>query len=60
MNEIVFEPLPEMQDERIDKCISSYLENLSRSYIQKMIKEGMSLSMTRLSSQTTESRWTTA
>lgn len=39
MNEIVFEPLPEMQDERIDKCISSYLENLSRSYIQKMIKE---------------------
>ena len=40
MNEIVFEPLPEMQDERIDKCISSYLENLSRSYIQKMIKEG--------------------
>ncbi len=40
MNEIVFEILPEMQDERIDKCISSYLVALSRSYIQKIIKEG--------------------
>ena len=28
MNEIVFEILPEMQEERIDKCISSYLEDL--------------------------------
>ena len=34
MNEIVFGILPEMQDERIDKCISSYQENLSRNYIQ--------------------------
>lgn len=40
MNEIVFGILPEMQDERIDKCISSYQENLSRNYIQKMIKDG--------------------
>ncbi len=40
MNEIVFDILPEMEDERIDKCISNYMENLSRSYIQKIIKEG--------------------
>lgn len=40
MNEVVFEILPEMAEERIDKCISSYMEDLSRSYIQKVIKEG--------------------
>ena len=40
MNEVVFEILPEMTEERIDKCISSYMEDLSRSYIQKVIKEG--------------------
>lgn len=40
MNEIVFDASPEMEDERIDKCISNYLESLSRSYIQKIIKEG--------------------
>ncbi|MDE5697067.1 MAG: RluA family pseudouridine synthase [Lachnospiraceae bacterium] len=40
MNEVVFDILPEMEDERIDKCISSYLEELSRSYIQKVIKDG--------------------
>ncbi len=40
MNEIVFEILPEMEDERLDKCISGYMENLSRSYIQKIIKDG--------------------
>lgn len=39
MNEIVFEIVPEMEDERIDKCISSYMADLSRSYIQKIIKE---------------------
>lgn len=39
MNEIVFEIAPEMEDERIDKCIGSYMADLSRSYIQKMIKE---------------------
>ena len=32
--------LPILEDERIDKCISNYMENLSRSYIQKIIKEG--------------------
>jgi len=40
MNEVVFEVLPEMEDERVDKCISSYMEDLSRNYIQKMIKDG--------------------
>lgn len=40
MNEVVFEVSPEMEGERIDKCISSYLVSLSRSYIQKIIKEG--------------------
>lgn len=40
MNEVVFDISPEMEEERIDKCISSYMENLSRSYIQKIIKDG--------------------
>lgn len=40
MNKVVFEILPEMENERIDKCISCYLTDLSRSYIQKIIKEG--------------------
>ena len=40
MNEIVVEITPEMEGERIDKCISNYLESLSRSYIQKIIKDG--------------------
>ena len=40
MNEIVMEITPEMEGERIDKCISNYLESLSRSYIQKIIKDG--------------------
>lgn len=40
VNEIVFEVSPEMEGERIDKCISCYIDSLSRSYIQKLIKEG--------------------
>lgn len=40
MNEIVFEIIPEMEDERIDKCISAFIDSLSRSYIQKIIKDG--------------------
>lgn len=40
MNEIVMEITPELEGERIDKCISNYLESLSRSYIQKIIKDG--------------------
>ena len=39
-NEVVFEAVLEMEGERIDKCISSYLGSLSRSYIQKIIKDG--------------------
>ena len=30
MNEIVMEITPEMEGERIDKCISNYLESLFR------------------------------
>lgn len=40
MIEVVFEITPQMEGERIDKCISNYVETLSRSYIQKIIKEG--------------------
>lgn len=40
MNEIVFEITPEIEDERIDKCICLYMDSLSRSYIQKIIKDG--------------------
>ncbi len=40
VNEIVFEITPEMEDERIDKCISTFIDSLSRSYIQKIIKDG--------------------
>lgn len=40
VNEVVFEVSPNMEGERIDKCISSFLSSLSRSYIQKLIKEG--------------------
>lgn len=40
MNEVVFEITPELEDERIDKCICLYMDSLSRSYIQKIIKDG--------------------
>ncbi len=40
MNEIIFDIVPEMEDERIDKCICNYMDSLSRSYIQKIIKDG--------------------
>ena len=40
MKEIVFDAFPEMEGERIDKCISGFADELSRSYIQKIIKEG--------------------
>lgn len=38
--EVIFEAVSEMEGERIDKCISNYLNSLSRSYIQKIIKDG--------------------
>ena len=40
MNEVIFDIIPEMEDERIDKCIANYMDSLSRSYIQKIIKDG--------------------
>lgn len=40
MNEVIFDIVPEMEDERIDKCICNYMDSLSRSYIQKLIKDG--------------------
>lgn len=30
----------EMEEERIDKCLSALIDNLSRSYIQKLLAEG--------------------
>lgn len=39
-NEVVFEVLPEMEGERIDKCMTGYLGSISRNYIQKLIKDG--------------------
>lgn len=38
-NEFCFEITEEMDDERIDKCLSLLIDSLSRSFIQKMIRE---------------------
>ena len=35
-----FTDAEEMEDERIDKCISMLIDSLSRSFIQKLIKDG--------------------
>ena len=40
MEELRFEIAEDMEDERIDKCISLLVEDLSRSFIQKLIKDG--------------------
>ena len=40
MEELRFEIAEDMEDERIDKCISLLVEELSRSFIQKLIKDG--------------------
>lgn len=40
MDEFCFEITEELEDERIDKCLAMLLDSLSRSYIQKMVKEG--------------------
>ena len=37
---ITFTASIEDEDERIDKVLTNYFENISRSYIQKMIKDG--------------------
>jgi 23S rRNA pseudouridine1911/1915/1917 synthase len=39
MNEYCFEITEELEEERIDKCLTLLIDSLSRSYIQKMIKE---------------------
>ena len=39
MDEFRFQITEELEDERIDKCISMLIDSLSRSYIQKLIKE---------------------
>lgn len=40
MDEFVFHIAEDMEDERIDICVSMLIDSLSRSFIQKMIKEG--------------------
>jgi 23S rRNA pseudouridine1911/1915/1917 synthase len=40
MDEFVFLISEGMEDERIDRCVSMLIDSLSRSYVQKMIKEG--------------------
>ena len=39
MDEFRFSITEEMEEERIDKCISMLIDSLSRSYIQKLIRE---------------------
>lgn len=39
MNEFRFEIGEEMEDERIDKCLVMLIDSLSRSFIQKLIRE---------------------
>ena len=43
MDEFVFQITEDMENERIDRCVSMLIDSLSRSYIQKMIKEGQVL-----------------
>lgn len=40
MDEYVFQITEDMEDERIDRLVSMLIDTLSRSFIQKMIKEG--------------------
>ena len=40
MEEFRFQITEELEDERIDKCISILIDSLSRSFIQKLIKDG--------------------
>ena len=39
MDRFCFEITEEMEDERIDKCLTLLMDSLSRSYIQKLLKE---------------------
>ena len=40
MDKFRFEITEELEEERIDKCLSALIDSLSRSFIQKMIKDG--------------------
>lgn len=40
MEEFRFQITEELEEERIDKCISMLIDSLSRSFIQKLIKDG--------------------
>lgn len=40
MDNFCFEITEEMEEERIDKCLAMLIDSLSRSFIQKIIKEG--------------------
>lgn len=40
MEEFRFQISEELEDERIDKCISQLIDSVSRTFIQKLIKEG--------------------
>lgn len=39
MEEFCFEITEQLEDERIDKCLAELIDSLSRSFIQKLIKE---------------------
>ena len=39
MDEFSFQITEELENERIDKCVSMLIDSLSRSFIQKLIKE---------------------
>lgn len=39
MDEFVFQVTEDLEDERIDHCVSMLIDSLSRSYIQKMIRK---------------------
>lgn len=40
MDKFRFEITEELEEERIDKCLSALIDSLSRSFLQKMIKDG--------------------
>lgn len=40
MNEFAFQITEELEDERIDRCISMLIDSLSRSFVQKLIRDG--------------------
>ena len=40
MDKLRFEITEELEEERIDKCLAALIDSLSRSFLQKMIKDG--------------------